>query len=707
MDSYNLIQLPNAPIDFCEAQDSCCKHRGEAYSQSESSQNLFETFFKTARHPSFILDLNVNAQKAQPTIFNPTASSLFSSCKNFFLESQLEQFNGTFDDFIHSAKRRVAEEIRHLDLLHVFVRTESKTTETTFSLDAWSFDYGEENKMLGIVLTEITKTVKKELDAIEIFKEGLFSTLSHELNNPMNSLIPLLKMMPNYYMGEKKENLKEMALASANILHSKIRDLIDYAKIQQENIKFNFAEFYVEDLFDKLKRTFKYEMEEKSNVFTTRINTKHNKKLLIIGDHLRIEQVLVKLLSNANKYTENGTISLIAEENEKNFDVMFSVQDTGMGIPKKIKDSLFVALPHKARNIETVVKLPGLGLEIARRLCQHMGFRLSVVSEERKGSKFFFEIPVCRIELFDEVTPTTLFETIKSHEAPAMLQTNNKDIRRPLFSRDFLVSLKKPKMEKQVSRRLSLNGSSLKAFGSFQTPTNYFATQPLRRNRQHIFSQKNVLPRNANAASPSTGADWEISEEYPAVHKRIQQYIRPRHNYVFGAEEVKNSVRQLSVVIVDDAYSNRFVVREMVKAMSISTIECKDGQNAVSIVEQHFRTSHNKEIALIFMDLSMPVMNGIDATIAIRELEKRYKRSEEIPIVAVTGQDATSDRNKCFEVGMQEYVKKPITSKIVKRIIAQYAPELISQEFSACFYELCVSCCNTLISCHIVFVRKA
>lgn len=685
MDSYDVTCLSNTPTDFTEMTKSCSRLWQTSFVSSDGRQNICESFFRTAYHPAFMLDLNVNAQKAQPPLFNLTASSLVSSCKDFFKESRLEKFNGTLGEFIYSAKRRVAEEIRHLDLMHVTVKSGTEATETTFSLNAWSFDFGRDNKVLGIVLTEISKTIKEELNALEIFKESLVSALSHELNNPMNSLIPLLKMMPSCYNGAKKEDIKEMALASAIILQNKIRDLIDYAKIKQEKIKLNLVEFYVEDLFDKIKRIFKYEAEEKSNHFVTQINAQYNKKLLVLGDRDRIEQVLVKLISNANKYTEGGAISLAAEENPKNFNVIFSVQDTGIGMSKKTVETIFAPLPQKARNLETAVRLPGLGLEIAKALCQYMECKLNVVSVEGEGSRFFFEVPVCRIAVFEEVMPSMLFDSVKAHEAPPMLLNHNKGTKRALFSKDVIASLEKAKLAsegKRMSRRLTYNGAILKLASSFRTPHNHSA-HPIRRKKFPRFSQKHLIVAQQgrySTISPSTGADveWDVSEEPPVSIKVMPQYDRPMRVHMLAGEEEKEAGKVPSVMVVDDNYSNRFVVREMVKAMKIDTIEGKNGQDAVNIVESSFKPEYAKEIAIIFMDLSMPIMNGIDATVEIRKLEKKYNRSIEIPIVAITGQGAMNDKSKCFEVGMQEYVKKPISNRMVKKIIAQYAPDLLS-----------------------------
>eukprot|EP00826_Nyctotherus_ovalis_P006104 TRINITY_DN11413_c0_g2_i1.p1 TRINITY_DN11413_c0_g2~~TRINITY_DN11413_c0_g2_i1.p1 ORF type:complete len:267 (+),score=60.55 TRINITY_DN11413_c0_g2_i1:609-1409(+) len=266
-----------------------------------------------------------------------------------------------------------------------------------------------------------------------------------------------------------------------------------------------------------------------------------------------------------------------------------------------------------------------------------MECKLNVASEEGKGSRFFFEVPVCRIAVFEEVMPSTLFDSVKSHEAPSTLLNHNKGMRRALFSKDVITSLEKAKLAsegKRMSRRFTYNGVIFKFANSFRTPHNH-SVHPIRRKKFPRFSQKNLIFNHI--AKHGVDVEWDVSEEPPASIKEIPQYEWPVRNYLLAREEEKEASKVLSVVIVDDSYLNRFVVREMVKAMKIDTIENKNGQDAINIVESSFKPEFTKEIAIIFMDLSMPIMNGIDATIEIRKLEKKYKRSIEIPIVAITG----------------------------------------------------------------------
>ena len=129
-----------------------------------------------------------------------------------------------------------------------------------------------------------------------------------------------------------------------------------------------------------------------------------------------------------------------------------------------------------------------------------------------------------------------------------------------------------------------------------------------------------------------------------------------------------------TVLIVDDVFSNRFALREILKRQKIAIVEANNGLDALNIVKQSFQTDSKIKIELIFMDLHMPVMTGLDSTIEIRKFEKSIGNSA-IPIIAISAQE--HEREACIKIGMQEYVAKPVTSAILKRIVCQYAKNLI------------------------------
>ena len=182
--------------------------------------------------------------------------------------------------------------------------------------------------------------------------------------------------------------------------------------------------------------------------------------------------------------------------------------------------------------------------------------------------------------------------------------------------------------------------------------------------------------------------DETISEELLGVHKKRRYYtsFSPTLRAIKGESSLSPSLdddnndtvnRNRVVLIVDDIYFNRMVISEMIKKFHITTKEANNGAEAINIVEKSFYKSSKCDIKLVLMDLNMPVMNGVQSTIRIRELEQIHRKKIKIPIVGVTAHDSINDRNGCSNAGMQDYVVKPITNEMIENILKTYAPELL------------------------------
>ena len=587
--------------------------------------NVYERLFLAMNQPVFIMNLNSTNEKSEPFLLNPAASALIKSSKDdFFQESHLEKFNASLGNFIKSVKGKVAQEVSYTDILRVSVNVNSTPCEMAFALTGTTFELKDATRILGILLMETSRTVEEEIRTVESFKASLASALSHELNNPIHSLILLIKMLPDSDIKEGGDDIKSMALSTACILKNKIRDLIDYVSIETKSMKLEQQEFYVEELFDELNKIFKLEVERKRNALKFDIITYANRRLKILADRNHLEQILTKLIANANKYTDKGTIDIIAKENQSNFDVTFTVKDTGIGIAKDRLELIFAPLNHKHRLSGEYAKLPGLGLEIAKGICQCMDSKLNVKSTVGKGTTFSFEVPTCRLSTFET----------------AEFPINNK---------------------KELNSGICIKKMSRTGFIKIE-------------------SKKEI---KLNTRFESYNGDQGISF-FGDITGRIGQYnayIKKSGDSVFHSSKTLVSdfqTKKRVVLVTDDVYSNRLVLCRMLEHLKLQTIEAINGQEAVNAAEKSFDPNSSFEIVLILMDLHMPVMNGIDATIEIRKLEKAYKREKQIPIVAVTAHDGAKDQEGCFNAGMQNYIVKPATHEILKMIVRQYTSNLIT-----------------------------
>ena len=401
--------------------DSDIKIDASVQTEYSSSPKSFELLFNTSRHPMLIIDMNVNFIKAKPHLLNPAARLLVNSCNNdFYTGSYMEKFDASLSDFISSMKTKVAHPISYTDIIRI---PNSVGTKAIYEFSSTIFDVNSQQRELAIVLIEISKTIEEEINAVENFKESLMSALSHELNNPMNSLIPIFEMLSSPSGDMNFNELKDVALSNIYILQHKLQDLMDYASMQINDIKLELSEFCVNDLFDKLKEMFKVEVDHKFNELKLEIKNFVSKRMVILGDKNRLEQILIKLISNANKFTAHGTIKLTAEANVKNFNVRFIISDTGIGISKDKQERLFAPLNQNNKGNNKYAKLLGLGLAIAKGLCKCMESKLNVKSEEGKGTKFDFEIPMCLISNFEDLTKTNLEEE-KVYRKPSFFTVN-------------------------------------------------------------------------------------------------------------------------------------------------------------------------------------------------------------------------------------------------------------------------------------------
>ena len=620
--------------------------------------HIYEGFFNKMSHPLLIIDMNSNMEKAMSHILNPAANELIKSCGKYFYQgSKLEKFDGSLSDFIWSMKGKVQQKINYSDTIRIPAAARSKSV---YSLTSSVFDVDKEIRVLGIILIEISKTVEQELSAVENFKASLISALSHELNNPMNTLIPILEIISKNDIEAIDDNLRKMAVTNIYLLQRKIRDLIDYASMELGDMKLIQTEFCLNDMFEEIKEIFKLEMDHKSNIFITKIES-NCQKMILFTDKNRLEQVLIKLVSNANKFTNKGIINLTAKECKQDFNVFFSIKDTGVGISKEKQEIIFAPVNHKDKYQSKFARLPGLGLEIAKGLCKCMNSKLNVTSEEGKGSNFSFELPTCQLADFDSLVSLT---RIKESKARNRLLNNKKTC---ISTSNLLITF--------LDEIIKLRGPIMK-------PNNILKED--KKNQLSIkHHESSNLKNSSEILSMSPKLPWEsdhtVLDEKSEICNKLKKYsdfnkIKATTNEKIPIEP---KVRKQLVLVTDDVYSNRMVIKTMLNNLKVSAIEAINGEDAVSIIKKFFCEDSEADIQLILMDLSMPVMDGIEATVEIRKLEKSNKRKFMIPIIAVTAHNGTSDKNACFKAGMQDYVLKPVSTRVIKSIMQKYAADMV------------------------------
>jgi CheY-like chemotaxis protein len=443
--------------------------------------------------------------------------------------------------------------------------------------------------------------------------------------------------MPQYVI-RNSYDLREVAISSTELLNNKLQELIDYTQIELGKFRTVEKAFCVDSLFEELGQIFKYEAKDKSNELKFETNSKQ--KLWIIADRNRIRQLLIKLISNGSKYTNNGVITVSAIESAHDFDITFQVKDTGSGISKE-KLGLILSDDPNARRLQEqslgCTKLPGLGLIITRKVCEHMNSKLKVNSAKGKGSTFSFKLLLCKIpngENYKENTTSSLG--------------------RGAFRDIVTMSLTDQRVKQQKAKSFSTRTCN-------DIPFEKYIVHPIEELKTALNTNKGIEKNVVSHNNVSYPADIEQIPIEPSV-KTCNRFFCRQSSAPVDMEGI--------VLIADDYVGNRIVLSQMLTKLHIKSVQARDGMETCKIVKESFEGSKKYgNIELIFMDLDMPEMDGIQAAKNIRIMEEKLNRSKRIPIAVVTAFNTEEDKQICLKAGMQYFYSKPLAFSAVKALV--------------------------------------
>jgi len=252
------------------------------------------------------------------------------------------------------------------------------------------------NEMLGQIEQQNKELVEaKELaEQSEKAKESFLANMSHEIRTPMNAILGMANLLHSTPLNSVQQKYLDAINISGNSLMVIINDILDFSKIEAGKLSFETIGFKPQDVIEHLVASVQYKLTEKSIIITPKISEKVNQ--IVLGDPVRLNQILLNLVNNAIKFTPQGTIDIICEdekEDEKNLTLKFTVSDTGIGISKEKMDKIFESFSQA--DVSTTRKFggTGLGLTISKNLVELQNGSISVESEEGKGSVFSFIIP--------------------------------------------------------------------------------------------------------------------------------------------------------------------------------------------------------------------------------------------------------------------------------------------------------------------------
>jgi signal transduction histidine kinase/DNA-binding response OmpR family regulator/HPt (histidine-containing phosphotransfer) domain-containing protein len=499
-------------------------------------------------------------------------------------------------------------------------------------------------------------------------KSDFLANMSHEIRTPMNAVIGMAHLAMKTELTAKQYDYLKKIDISAKALLGIINDILDFSKIEAGKMDMESADFQLEDTLDNISTLVGIKTQEKGLELLFKTDPAVPRAL--VGDSLRLGQILINLSNNAVKFTDTGEIVVSTELIEKDgaqVSLKFSVRDTGIGMTDEQAAKLFQPFAQADSSTTRKYGGTGLGLTISKRLAEMMGGEIWVESEHGKGSTFSFTAnfglgkekakkrfkPASDLrgmkvlvvddnatsrDIFQEMLESFTFEVTvaaSGTEGISELESAPEDKPFELVVMDW----KMPGMDGiETSRRIKKH-TGLNKIPPIVLVTAY-GREEVMQQAQEVGLEGFLL----KPISPSMLFDATMQafgEAVPGI-SRITQRQDPE------AEALKH-IQGAQLLLVEDNEINQQVAKEILEGAGLNVTLANDGQEAVNAVKEgHYDA--------VLMDIQMPVMDGYTATREIRK-DERFKQ---LPIIAMTAHAMAGDEDKSLEAGMSGHVTKPI-----------------------------------------------
>jgi PAS domain S-box-containing protein len=510
-------------------------------------------------------------------------------------------------------------------------------------------------------------------------KSEFLSNMSHEIRTPLNGILGMLELASQTQLSQEQKELLSMAGESAGTLLSVVNDVLDFSKIEAGKMELEKSELNILDTVSEAVRTVLVPAHQKKLDLAYRVarDVPHR----VIGDSIRLKQLLINLLANAVKFTEQGEIVVRVETEAYGtgeINLRFSVSDTGMGIPLEKQKDIFQAFSQADTSVTRRFGGTGLGLTICSKVVGLMGGKIWVESKVGTGSTFFF---TARFEPGSPADPLAEAPKVTQLRGVGVLVVDSHPTSRALLQ-ESLASWGAEVMA------VSTAGECLEALSAATAQNKPFQLL--------IFDRRlpdkdgfALIEQVKSSPGPSPGIIIMLTTDGYAVAvarcrelRILTHLIKPfkdsellsaiesltsESNFKTVAFEPsirgnRGATRALNILLAEDNLMNQKLAVRMLQKLGHSVEVVGNGLDALEKVK-------SDSLDLVFMDGHMPEMDGLVATRAIREWET--VRGTHIPIIAMTAMAMSGDREACLTAGMDGFVTKPISMKAIQEAIDQ------------------------------------
>ena len=511
-------------------------------------------------------------------------------------------------------------------------------------------------------------------------KSEFLANMSHEIRTPMNAIIGMGHLLARTALSPRQRDYLDKMQRSANGLLGLINDILDFSRIEANKLELEWIDFELDKVLDDLTALFAMRAEEQGLEFL--LSCPPQVPRALVGDPLRLGQVLNNLLGNALKFTRQGEVVVsveLLEERQDEVVLRFVVRDTGIGMSEEQLAALFESFSQGDASTTRRFGGSGLGLAISRQLVALMGGQIGVTSTPGHGSEFFFTVcfakshadapaarpvdapPITRRVLVVDDNPTAreiLVDMLAGFNMTVHCVTSGSQALehlKELAGRGeagyelVLIDWRMPGMDGvEVVRRIRAN-HDLPHIPTLIMTTAY--------GRDELFSR--IAPDEVDGLvlKPFTPSVlYDTLAGALGLARMANGGLPSRH--VNGAAPLAGRV-----LLVEDNLINQQVASELLKAIGVTVIIASNGQEALELLD-------GDSFDVVLMDVQMPVLDGYMATRAIREREEL----RQLPVIAMTAHAMAGDRERCLAAGMNDYLSKPVDPAMLRRVLEHWLP---------------------------------
>ena len=509
-------------------------------------------------------------------------------------------------------------------------------------------------------------------------KSAFLSSMSHEIRTPLNAIIGMTAIGKKTESIEHKNHaLNKIGDASAHLL-GVINDILDMAKIEANKLELVPIEYNFVSMLQRVLSIIRFRADEKQQQLI--VNVDNSIPHFLIGDDLRLAQVLTNLISNAVKFTpDKGEVSLdisLVGETDGICELRIEVSDNGIGISPEQQQRLFTAFEQAEKGISRNYGGTGLGLAICKHIVECMDGRIWVESELGKGARFIFTVKAARCDksLSSALAPGVCWESVR------ILAVDDMADIRDQFQKIFAqlnVSCDVAADGFEASRMIEERGAYDIYFIDYRMPG--MDGIELTRKVKKTDKPSIIIMITATDLELFRGEALQAGVTKFLLKPLLPSMVIDSVNEMLGIADVGDGTSTIAdefigknLLVVDDIEINREILIALLEDTG-AIIDCaENGKEALEMIERA-----PEKYDFVFMDLEMPKMNGYEATKMIRALDDEKARA--IPIVAVTANVFKEDVDRCLKVGMDAHLRKPLDIDMVLHVLRPYLSKNVAR----------------------------